>query len=281
MRLLFVFVFILNNLCTLSYWENTHIHHAVRRVDFPEITILNFSTIAGMLRLSNKYGLDRLKSDIISRLKKEWPASLSSHLEKNRAFTQKLTPAQPVQGQVPAPLPVIDVDQDLIVHPAAVIAVLREVKCTDAVLMTPLFYDLSRRIWQLAGATSGHHLGPLDSSDVERLLIGVARLRTSHMMRASATTLVMLPSQEHQGTCGLRWGATYIPALNRVLIREGNLMSEPVEDWEAAKLYVKAIPPLEQQGICAGCKELIVKYVEEQQKLIWASLAASFELVVG
>lgn len=233
-----------------------------------------------MLRLSNKYALERLKSDILARLKKEWPASLTSHLDKNRAFTQKLAPAQPVPGQAPPQaLPVFDVDQDLIVHPAAVIAVLREVKCTDAVLLTPLFYDLSRRVWQLAGTTSGHHLGPLGASDVERLLIGVVRLRTSHMLKASATTLAMLPSREHQALCGTRWATTYIPLLNRILIRDSNLMSEPVEDWEAAKLFVRAIP--EQQGMCAGCKDVVVKYVEEQQRLIWNSLAASFELVVG
>lgn len=67
--------------------------------------------------------------------------------------------------------------------------------------------------------------------------------------------------------------------MNRILIRDSNLMSEPVEDWEAAKLFVRAIP--EQQGMCAGCKDVVVKYVEEQQRLIWNSLAASFELVVG
>lgn len=237
-----------------------------------------------MLRLSHKYALDRLKADILSRLKKEWPASLASHLDKNRAFTQKLAPAppaQPVQGQAPPPAQVFDIDQDLIVHPAAVIAVLREVKCIDAILLTPLFYDLSRRIWQLAGTTSGHHLGPLGASDVERLLIGVVRLRTSHMIKASASTLAMLPSPQHQASCGVRWATTYIPALNKILIREANLMSEPVEDWEAAKVFVNQIQPAEQLGVCTGCKVAVVKYMEEQQKLIWNSLAASFELVVG
>lgn len=58
-------------------------------------------------------------------------------------------------------------------------------------------------------------------------------------------------------------------------------MSEPVEDWEAAKMFTSAIAPLGQQGICAVCKDAVVKYAEEQQRLIWNSLAASFELVVG
>lgn len=223
-----------------------------------------------MLRLSSKYGLDRLKTDILVRLKQEWPASLAGHLEKNRLFTQKITPS--ADGRA-----VYDADQDLIVDPAAVIALLREIQCTDVVLLAPLFYDLSRRIWQLAGAATGHHLGPLSAADVERLVIGVARLRASHVVSFAMLTTKL---RDDHTTCKNAWVSTYQPDMQKMLLREANLMSEPVEDWEAAKTYVKAIPTA-HNGVCAPCKDSVFSYLEHQQRSVWNSLAASFELVMA
>ncbi|TFY76497.1 hypothetical protein EWM64_g7515, partial [Hericium alpestre] len=54
------------------------------RVDFPQLTIENFPIVAGILRLSTKYRLERLRADMIARLKQEWPYALEQHIAKWR-----------------------------------------------------------------------------------------------------------------------------------------------------------------------------------------------------
>ena len=99
-------------------------------------------------------------------------------------------PLQPVAGpsNAPAPAPAptspsrsvspaLSVEEDLIVHPASVISLLRSCGYTDASLLFPLFYALSCTTWQFGGAALGHHLAPLSVADMERLVVGIERVR--------------------------------------------------------------------------------------------------------
>ncbi|ETW77388.1 hypothetical protein HETIRDRAFT_454697 [Heterobasidion irregulare TC 32-1] len=142
--------------------------------------------------------------------------------------------------------------EDLIVHPAAVIALLRSINYADNALLSALFYDLNRRTQQLGGAY-GHHLASLSEADIGRLM--------------SCHALVS--------------GFWHSPAGQRCLLNMQDLISQPVENWELVKGQVQgtlALPGLSLTGLCSTCRAEMVKYVGQQQATLWGSLSRHFDL---
>ena len=247
-------------------WSFSSPCSSVSTIDASQITIENFPTLSGILRLAYKYRVARLQNDVLARLRAAWPSALDKHLARARALTA-LRASQPHT-------------EDLIVHPAAVIALLRSINCADNALLTALFYDLSRRTPQLGGA-GGHHLAPLSAADIERLVLGGARLRSAHV-NLSIAGPALTANPVHQMSChALVSGFWYSPAGQRCLLNTQDLMSQPVEDWELVKGLVQgtlALPGLSLTGLCSTCRAEVVKYVGQQQATLWGSLSRHFDL---
>ncbi|KAI0059933.1 hypothetical protein BV25DRAFT_1859661 [Artomyces pyxidatus] len=224
------------------------------RVDFPSITAINFPLVSSLLRMSAKYRVPRLHDDLVARLRTAWPPTLPEHLAQwARAQAELLKPGR----------------EDLIVHPAAVIALLRASACADTALLAALFYDLSRRVWQLGPPFTGHHLGPLAHADVERLVFGVARLRAEQ-----AAVAAVRPATPHPA-CATAVGALW-DGPGRALVNAANQMAQPVEDLDVFRLAAAAY--LRQHG-CAACSEAVGRYLGELQQKMWDGMPAAFGLV--
>ena len=168
--------------------------------------------------------------------------------------------------------------EDLIIHPASVIAVLRECGYRDAELLFPLFYALSRTTAQFGGAALGHHLAPLSAADMERFVVGIERLRARH------TALVVAPPtfDAAQGSCGTwhscRVGAEKLWAglVHTLLVTNEGQPHEPIEEWQDMVASVNAQHA--RFGICGECSKWVVAKIQEHRASLWAELPEFFEL---
>ena len=207
----------------------------------------------------------------------------------------------PAHGAAAAAAANADDPEELIVHPASVIGLLRESGYADAQLLFPLFYALSRTTWQFGGPALGHHLAPLSPADTERLVVGVERVRELYTAFAITVPTLDPPphqppgAQQHQQqqqqggggqfalgqlqcTEGIRqlWqrcgSALLLPSAGRGLARE------PLEDL--ARL-AQGMPQLAQAGgsmLCTGCRRALVAKVEAFRRELWGKLPQFFEL---
>ena len=182
-------------------------------------------------------------------------------------------PAQNAAAAAPAQ------KEDLIIHPASVIAVLRECGYRDAELLFPLFYALSRTTAQFGGAALGHHLAPLSAADMERFVVGIERLRARH------TALVVAPPafDVAQGSCGAwhscRAGSEKLWAglVHTLLVTNEGYPHEPIEEWQDMVASVNAQHA--RFGICGECSKSIVAKIQAHRASLWAELPEFFELV--
>ncbi|KAL0958710.1 hypothetical protein HGRIS_014040 [Hohenbuehelia grisea] len=217
-----------------------------------ELTIETFPELAGLLRITTKYNLDRARALILARLRLEWPTTLAAHDIKRVAFAEK------VRAQA----------DDTIVHPAAVIALLRECGYTNMDLLAPLFYDLSTRVWQLGPGVRGHHLAPLVHAEMERLVFGLNQVRCRHVALAQCP-----PTAGFHQACAValiaEWKAFAVP----VLLRRQNDMCEPVEDWGVLEATWGGRA---EKAVCARCDDLVRASIREARRILWDSLATSF-----
>jgi hypothetical protein len=99
-----------------------------------------FPALAGLLRITTKYQIQRPHAAIIEKLQSHWPSSLEKHDEKQATLRKHLLQKQQQQGAAVA--------ENLVIHSASVISLLRECNYTSPDLLTPLFYDLSPQVWQ-------------------------------------------------------------------------------------------------------------------------------------
>ena len=162
------------------------------------------------------------------------------------------------------------------------IALLRSIDhtSTDPVLFPALFYDLMRRTPQLAKTgNDAHPLAALAPADVARLVVGGARVRCAQFELCAPPVLGAVPA--HSATCHPRatqfWLGTAMPLL--VATAEPELMSSPVEGWEAVKdILVRTTPSPLGALVCRVCREEMLRYVVRQQETLWSVLAACFDL---
>ncbi|KAI0761372.1 hypothetical protein BD413DRAFT_495714 [Trametes elegans] len=243
------------------------------RVDIQELTVETFPTLANVLRMARRYRIDRPCADIIARIRSEWPATLVQHNAKQSEASARLFQLYSVAGQ---PQEERKQEEDIIVHPASVIALLRECGYNDPDVLFPLFYALSRATWQFGGPTLGHNLAALAPADVERLVVGIERLRASH-----AAFAVVVPAFDPSPTNPPHFcqsGATQLWAMNlqRLLPNAPRRAREPLEEWREVIQQVDAHH--RQYQICALCERSIMSKLESFRQGLWASLPTFFEL---
>ncbi|KAM5546012.1 hypothetical protein V8D89_000138 [Ganoderma adspersum] len=181
-------------------------------------------------------------------------------------------------------------EEDLIVHPASVIGLLRECGYADAQLLFPLFYSLSRTTWQFGGPALGHHLAPLSTADVERFVVGIERVREHHT--AFAITVPTLDPSPHQPVPG---GMAFAAAQAQTQCNEGikqlwqgcgstlllpvagrGLARQPLEDL--ARLAQGIPAQAGRNRVCPACGRALAAKIEAFRRELWAKLPQFFEL---
>ncbi|KAH9944907.1 hypothetical protein B0H21DRAFT_709404 [Amylocystis lapponica] len=241
-------------------------------LDFPQFTVDTFPELANLLRMAAKYRLARVRADILARIQAEWPLTLAQHDAKTDAFRAAQAQAHAAGGAV--------ADADSLVHPASVIALLRQSGCGTPALLAPLFYALSCGTWQFGGAAVGHHLAPLGHADVERFVVGLERLRCTHVACATQCPAMPLPAGEpHVTTCsaGIRkyWGDMGMALLKRNSTQQAR---RPIEDWRDAIVSTRCDAQLPAYHICALCSAVLVDKMEATRQSLWLQLSTWFEL---
>jgi hypothetical protein len=251
-----------------------------RHVEFPTLNVETFPALAGLLRITTKYQIQRPRATIIERLQIQWPSSLEKHDEKQAALRERLLEQQQQGGGVA---------DNLSVHPASVIGVLRECNYTSPELLTPLFYDLSTRVWQFGSPLAGYHLSPLSPSDTERFIVGLNKLR-SLQMTAFVCPLACLrhPPVEHNRslTCQSELLRMWHNVASSWMVRKQDEHCHAIEDWLGMIRAIRTTCSLaatardaQKDALCANCCNSLVAAMEQSRRTMWNSLSDFFALV--
>ncbi|KAJ8520782.1 hypothetical protein ONZ45_g2412 [Pleurotus djamor] len=219
-----------------------------------ELNVETFPSFAGFLRVTTKYRVDRVRKLLLERLHQEWPSSYEQQLAKIASFSARYMARVGLGAE------------DVIVHPASVIALLRDCNYTPPDLLAPLFYDLSTRTWQFGGDAAGYHLAPLNASELERFIVGITKLRSFHAKIAEPP--LDIPPVPCRSGFVMEWVKKAMP----VLQRNANYMCTPMEDWTALLAQVKATP----WHICGDCEKVLVAYCEQSRKRLWETILTVF-----
>lgn len=121
-----------------------------------------------------------------------------------------------------------DREEYMVIHPATVIALLRECDYMSADLFAPLFYDLSTHLWQFSKPVSTYHLDGLSLSDIQRFTVGVNKLRALHVREARCPLDAAL-----QHGCRTALAVGWCGDAYNILHYQGNDMCHPIENWTA------------------------------------------------
>jgi hypothetical protein len=240
----------------------------------------SFPTLAGLLRIATKYRIQRPRTAIIERLQIQWPSSLEKHDEKQAAVHERLLHQQPQQGNGAA--------ENLIVHPASVIGLLRECNYNNPELLTPLFYDLSTKVWQFEAPFTGYHITPLSPADKERLIVGINKLRSLQIQSFACPIVTCLrhpPAEQRRVlACQTELLRMWHNVASAWMVREGD-HCRPVEDWAGMVGMIKTAcskaataRDAQKDALCANCCNSVVATVEQSRRTIWNSLTGLFAL---
>ncbi|KAI0260010.1 hypothetical protein BC834DRAFT_1044917 [Gloeopeniophorella convolvens] len=217
------------------------------RVDFETITIENWPVVSGLLRTSTKYGLIRVRSDLLRLFVREWPTTLEAYLCKEP------TPSSADQKRV-------------VVHPVFVIALLRETGIDDQALLATLFYRLSRHVYQFSDPATKGRLTALAPVDLQRFVFGVAALRTDYARCTLRPTLDV--DQAHLG-CQTELEQLWSNLIMPTILNTRDLLGSPIEDLEAVKTGLSG----RSTSFCPGCRQSLISHYDTLQKTIWDSMA--------
>ena len=193
-------------------------------------------------------------------------------------------PAPPPAISPPPALGAANAEEDLIVHPASVIGLLRECGYSDPQLLFPLFYALSRTTWQFGGPALGYHLAPLSAGDIERFVVGVERMREHYTAFAiTVPTLDPIPHPPPGGQftapgCNEGIKQLWHACASVLLLPSGGrgLAREPLEHLAGLA------PAVSTQGaqcrVCGACGRALTAKIEAFRRELWAKLPQFFEL---
>ncbi|KAL6304719.1 hypothetical protein BKA93DRAFT_749633 [Sparassis latifolia] len=250
------------------------------RIDFPHLTVETYPALATLLCMTTKYQLARTRTEIIERIRREWPDTLTSHdtkMDERRRLHPHPSPFLVMDGKVelnPLYNPTAAQHEEL-VHPASVIALLRQTDCATPQVFAPIFYELSRCSWTFGGPAVGHNIAPLSHADIERLIVGIERLRTLHMFYAAKCPLFTVTPGHEDCLQGLQhcWGD-----IASVFARKTG-PREPVEDWkELTKLACSYGQLAVSYQICAHCWKSLPLETDAIRSALWSQLTTSFQL---
>ncbi|KAH8080701.1 hypothetical protein BXZ70DRAFT_1012459 [Cristinia sonorae] len=256
------------------------------RIDIPNITVESAPLISNVLRMCTKYKIDRPCAEILQHIKNEWPSDLKEHDAKMLARRLKESrhvayiSQNGVQVANPHFDPNAEAEEDLIIHPGSVIALLRECHYDSSELLAPLFYALTRGTWQFGGAAVGHHVAPLSHADIERVIVGVERLRMHHADFASQVPTLAMdhPAAAERVRCegGVRlyWSNTLAPTL----LKATKGVRQPIEDWLSMADQARTTGMLSVRQICPACAKLVVAEMERRREVLWNEMPRYFEL---
>jgi len=227
------------------------------------------------LRVATKYQIQRPRTAIIERLQIQWPSSLEKHDEKQAALRERLLQQQRQQGG--------GVAENLIVHPASVIGLLRECNYTSPELLTPLFYDLSTRVWQFEAPLAGYHIAPLLPADKERLIVGINKLRSLQIQAfVCPITCLKHPAATEQRllACQTELLKMWHNVASTWMVRHDD-HCHPVEDWAGIVRMISMAATArdaQKDALCANCCNSVVAAMEQSRRAIWNSLTGLFAL---
>ena len=245
----------------------------------PQLTIETWPLVSNVLRMCTKYKIERPCTDILQRIRNEWPSTLTLHTvkmdaiarEHNRGAQFIMRNGQAVANPDYAP---DAVQEDLIVNPANVISLLRECNLGSKELLAPLFYALSRTTWQFGGPAIGHHIASLSQADTERFILGLERLRMEH-----AALVVQPPALHaaHANSCGVHLNGSWHLVATSLLRAHGG-SKQPIEDWRSIIRSLRADGRLTATyGLCPRCAEQVLEAMEQRREKLWTSLGGWFE----
>lgn len=239
-------------------------------MDAEVLTVETFPRIAGLLRICTTYDVQRPRSAILERFRVEWPISLEKHDAKIEDLYKRL--------RAPG-----NVAEDLIVHPASVIALLRDIGYSGTDLLAPLFYDLSTRVWQIGTPISGQHFVPLSSVDLERFMIGLNALRNYQMVSCMCPAAVLanhVPGHFERNVCGTEAARLWTNIVGGKVAQQLDLQCNPIYDWKAfPAAFREQTPPARASPLCNACAIRLPLIAEDTRRVMWQSMPGFFKLV--
>lgn len=280
--------------------SSSHVYHSSHfhsRIEIQQVTAQTFHTLAHILRMATRYGIDRAAAEVVSCIRAEWPDGLIAHMTKHGrngdgTSSQPLAEPQPVQSTITSNARASDtassphrrVDSGTTVHPATVIALLRECGYSDATLLFPLFYALSCTVSRTGIASLGAPLAILSGEDTARLIVGIELLRAGHASRASYPQRPRLAEADaHWCTPGVAalWTAVVTPRLlNSIPVQPANhnVMADPVRGWWELARALQPPGALASYSICPRCCEKLKDGLKVMVVKLWENLPNVFGL---
>ncbi|TFY59570.1 hypothetical protein EVJ58_g5706 [Rhodofomes roseus] len=251
------------------------------RVDFPDLTVVNFPTLSNIFRMATKYRIDRTQTDIMKRMKQEWPYDLDRRDARTQAGLRIQQQRQAANGAANVNVNAALLEQEeLAVPPATAIALLRSGGCTDKELLVPLFYALSCSAWQFGGPAVGHHIASLSHADIERFIVGLEQIRT-----AFASLAMTMPDSKH-----VTIPASHMPCYKgvspfwqealtiKLQAQYADAARRPIELLKDAVALARSPGYLAKHGLCPTCAALVVAYLERTRNEFWSKLPTFFGL---
>ena len=205
--------------------------------------------------------------DIVTRIQANWPHELSSH---DAVVDAKIRWVRAHES--PNFVPVYALHEDHDVHPAAVIALLRQCGYHAPELLAPIFYALSRWSKRFGGAAAGFNIAPLSHADIERLIVGIDRLRAENSKMLTALPLG-LPG--HAMLCGRAFLSYYAMRINAGAIAGQH---SPIEVWKVVAEAVQQAPQDAAGAPCSACRDIAATTMKTSREAMWEHMAEFFEL---
>ncbi|OCH86743.1 hypothetical protein OBBRIDRAFT_760861 [Obba rivulosa] len=253
------------------------------RIDFPNITAFNYPRVSSLLRASTKYQIERARADLIACIQREWSSNLHVHDAKMQAIWSRRLAEFPtiVQNEQvmvnPNGNPGADAQpQDAPAHPAAVIRLLRDCGYHTADILFPLFYALSVETSQFGTPMLGTHVAPLQDADIERLIVGIERLRAKHSSMSQFYPQLRLPPG-HDQQC---WPGIQIfwAIIGPNILLSPKAARWPIEAWRLFTAHFNTPVYQKQYSFCSACATVLIGILEHRRTAMWNDLPAYFEL---
>ncbi|KAA1471981.1 hypothetical protein DENSPDRAFT_149911 [Dentipellis sp. KUC8613] len=238
-----------------------------------------FPKVAGVLRMSAKYGVARLRDAVVTLLKARWPSApneytnLKGSLEPREQESQAMLAQARARARTTLRATPQATDQGCsTIHPALVIALLREVKCGDTSLLAALFYDLSRRSWDLS-ENALESLEPLSAADRERYILGVTKLRVAYVLESRLPPPTISITHIHTEPCTTGLNFFFSRIAKDLRSADAEIMADPMGGLQAIlDISWKDFP----RRICPECHSEFLSNVHGLQQRQWNGLEELF-----
>jgi len=210
---------------------------------------------------------------MLNLLRSEWPSTLPTYDAK---AAKRVNP--------PAEEPAVT--EDFGMHPAGVIALLRECDYNGPDLLVPLFYSLSTFISKFTLPPTGYNISALSIADTERFIIGVNKLRSLHAASSQCPVYAVVHSQPdtdaresilcQYGLLGY-WHNIAGPRLFDLK----DQMCHPIDDWGKLSQIARTggigrSTGVSGEALCTGCKAKVLNHIELTRQKMWDALPELF-----